>query len=354
MLTDAPQPASGEIAPAPSSTDAPPLSAEQAHEAAVRLFRSTRAGLAWTRAQGAEAAARVRATACVPMKAGAEEQPPIFMLPGAGGSVLQLGPIAAALPIPAPAYAIRPRGLVDGETPCRTIAEMAEYSIRAIRSVRPDEPYLLLGYSAGGLLALEIAQQLLGSGHDVSLVVLLDTYPGKKFWPLRCHAAILSRRTVHAVWSMCRIRPSALMTEVSRRLRSLCVYLADSGVKALPPSPLVPQGSDAASRRVYLATYAAGEAYRPCRYGGEVLFIQAGDIANLAPRSPAHVWGRVLPRLETRQAPGSHGLMVETSAAKVAALVGEYWRKVLTVTPSPRTHDAPSRSRPVAGELVEL
>src|SRR5581483_5579204 len=160
-------------------------------QAAARLFGSIRAGRSWLRAHGAAAIAP-NAGALVPMKPGGGGWP-IFMIPGAPGSILQLGPLALEMPAPIPVYAIKPRGLDGVEMPCETIREMADHGIAAIRGVRPAGPYLLLGYSAGGLVALEMAHLLTAAGHAVPLVVLIDAYPGRRFWSLRCHVEILGR-----------------------------------------------------------------------------------------------------------------------------------------------------------------
>jgi thioesterase domain-containing protein len=54
---------------------------------------------------------------------------------------------------------------------------MAEEYITAIREVQPHGPYLLGGWSAGGLVALEMAQQLRTQGESIRMLVLLDTSP---------------------------------------------------------------------------------------------------------------------------------------------------------------------------------
>lgn len=288
-------------------------------EAAARLFRSVRAGRSWLRAQGAAVASP--SGALVTMKPG-QNGPPLLMIPGAPGSILQLGPLAAAMPAPIPVYAIKPRGLDGGEEPCETIREMAEYAIAALQALRPAGPYLLMGYSAGGLVALEVAQSLVAAGHAVPLVVLIDTYPGRRVWPLRCHADVLGRQAFRALWALTGYSPAAARREVQRRLRSLRDYLAASGVAKLPPAPVAVEGTSVASRRVYLATYNAGEAYRPSRYDGKVLFVQPDEVPNLEPRSPHQVWRRFLGDLEVCRIDGTTHLgIVETGVAATAAAV---------------------------------
>src|SRR5262249_13106066 len=45
-----------------------------------------------------------------------------------------------------------------------------------IRALRPHGPYLLAGYSGGGIVAFEMAQQLTALGEEVPLLVFFDTF----------------------------------------------------------------------------------------------------------------------------------------------------------------------------------
>jgi thioesterase domain-containing protein len=291
-------------------------------QAVARLFGSIRAGRSWLRAHGAAATAP-NAGALVPMKPG-EGGLPLFMIPGAPGSILQLGPLALEMPAPMPVYAIKPRGFDGVEMPCETIRDMADHGIAAIRGVRPAGPYLLLGYSAGGLVALEMAHLLTAAGQAVPLVVLIDSYPGRRFWSLRCHVEILGRQTFRALWALRRYSLAGAWREARRRLGSLANYLAASGVRGLPTLPVVVEGTSAASRRVHLATYNAGVAYRPARYDGRVMLVNPDEVPDLLPRSPVRLWRRFLGNLDVRRVPGTTHLgMVEGGAVATAATIRE-------------------------------
>lgn len=52
---------------------------------------------------------------------------------------------------------------------------MAAYYIEALRRVQPSGPYFLGGWSFGGLVAFEMAQQLQKAGDEVALLAMLDT-----------------------------------------------------------------------------------------------------------------------------------------------------------------------------------
>jgi amino acid adenylation domain-containing protein len=104
---------------------------------------------------------------------------PFFCVHGVGGNVLGFRDLARHLGNDQPFYALQPQGL-DGTRPCLTsIPEMAERYIREIRRVQPEGPYRIGGYSFGGLVAYEMAQQLRAQVQEVSLLALFDTYPGK-------------------------------------------------------------------------------------------------------------------------------------------------------------------------------
>ncbi len=67
----------------------------------------------------------------------------------------------------------------DGrDVPLTNLQAIAARFVHEMRSLQPEGPYALGGISFGGMVALEIAQQLLASGQRVSLLALLDTVLG--------------------------------------------------------------------------------------------------------------------------------------------------------------------------------
>ena len=100
-------------------------------------------------------------------------QEPIFMIHPPGGIVVCYRELAKLLG--RPLLAIRSHGLHGDEELPVSIEAMAAAYLEAIRSVQPSGPYLLGGWSLGGLVAYEVAQQILAAGEAVSRLVLLDT-----------------------------------------------------------------------------------------------------------------------------------------------------------------------------------
>lgn len=62
-----------------------------------------------------------------------------------------------------------------------TVEDIAAHFIREMKQVRPEGPYLLCGFSFGGLVAYEMAQQLTRNGDEVLMLALLDTYAPELF-----------------------------------------------------------------------------------------------------------------------------------------------------------------------------
>ena len=126
---------------------------------------------------------------------GKQDRPPLFCVHGAGGNVFNFKAISQRLGADQAVYGLHPQG-VDGHRPVlESIELMAEQYVKAIRSVDPQGPYQLLGYSAGGVIAFEMAQQLRKTGHDIALLAMIDTLtpeaatskpaPLKKLWLMR-------------------------------------------------------------------------------------------------------------------------------------------------------------------------
>ena len=99
---------------------------------------------------------------------------PAFFVHPAGGSVASYFALARALGSERPFYALE--GTLAGNS-SRQVELVARNYLDAIRAVRPDGPYLLGGWSSGGVVAFEMARQLQARGADVPLVVLLDSGP---------------------------------------------------------------------------------------------------------------------------------------------------------------------------------
>ncbi len=85
-------------------------------------------------------------------------------------------PLASELAGERSVYGLQGLGLEPGQEPQDDVKAMASTYLQDIRSVQPSGPYLLAGWSLGGLIALEATHQLLAAGDDVAMLILFDTH----------------------------------------------------------------------------------------------------------------------------------------------------------------------------------
>ncbi len=124
----------------------------------------------------APAAPERRFTHLVPMHTGeGGPKTPFFLVAGMFGNVLNLRHLAHLIGTDRPFYGLQARGLFGDEDPHRDLCEAARDYIAEMRQVQPHGPYMLGGFSGGGITAYEIAQQLTAAGEEVSALVMLDT-----------------------------------------------------------------------------------------------------------------------------------------------------------------------------------
>ena len=104
------------------------------------------------------------------------ERLPFFCIHPVGGNVLCYAELARQLGTDQPFYGIQAPD-ADPEEEDLPLERMAAIYLEAVRQVQPRGPYLLGGWSMGGVLAYEMARQLRQDGEPVALVAMLDAAP---------------------------------------------------------------------------------------------------------------------------------------------------------------------------------
>jgi thioesterase domain-containing protein/acyl carrier protein/3-hydroxymyristoyl/3-hydroxydecanoyl-(acyl carrier protein) dehydratase len=102
---------------------------------------------------------------------------PIILVHPLGGSVFCYNDLSNALGNEQPLYALQAHGFIDESLAFNTIEAMAGEYIREVRSVQPHGPYLLGGWSFGGIVCLEMAHQLTMQNESVDIIALVDSAP---------------------------------------------------------------------------------------------------------------------------------------------------------------------------------
>ena len=153
---------------------------------------------------------------------------PVFLFSGGDGNPHGLSPLVSRLRGPRPVIGVDfCRYDTHGQLPMN-VEVMAARSYPAIRTMQPHGPYLLVGYSFGGLVAVEVARLLQEAGEDVALLGLIDTLFDQRFWPTRIflrsqarvvrrHLAILLRLPLREMIRTLAIRSRGLFRRFVRR-----------------------------------------------------------------------------------------------------------------------------------------
>ncbi len=107
---------------------------------------------------------------------------PLTVVHGGGGNVLFLSPLSRLMKGQRPLNGLQAAGIDAGDEPDQTVEAMAERYVAAMREDRPG-PYMVGGYSGGGIVAMEMAHQLQEAGDVVKCVVLIDSIPAGLAYP---------------------------------------------------------------------------------------------------------------------------------------------------------------------------
>lgn len=254
-----------------------------------------------------EQPARAHYSPLVKLRAGTKS--PIFFAHGIGGSMFELANVVEQLDVPNPIYGMQVRGLDGVSSPLDSIEEMAQIYLDAIKNVQPEGPYLLIGYSLGGLVALEIAQRLSCEGKRVGLLAMVDCYPHQRFLsaPQRLHLG--GRRAYRCVsnWVYSRTR-----RRKNRNADTPGLYVAPERASFAPVLERIRDHAGIALQR-----------YRPRFYAGAIKFFRAA-VPSTFPENPAPVWQHLAARFEIESVPGDHLGMITTHSASLASALSRH------------------------------
>jgi acetoacetyl-CoA synthetase len=258
-----------------------------------------------------------RAPTFVLMRAGTGERP-TFIAHDVSGGVLALLPLATRLQTDRPVYGLQARGLDSRHEPQTRVEEMADSCVQAIRTVQPLGPYTLIGYSFGGLVALEIARRLTALGAQVDLLAMIDAHLDHRCLPRRQRRRFLIGRPI-----------GYLRLALASPRRRLPGYARNVVLRALTAVDIDPPGAALSLpprlRQVERAGWEALRAYRPRPYDGDATLL----VADVSPRYPdqAEIWPRVVRgRVDVERFEGGHFDVVsephlEALAARLSELI---------------------------------
>ncbi|WP_186156384.1 non-ribosomal peptide synthetase [Burkholderia gladioli] len=246
----------------------------------------------------------------VPIRTGADGTP-LFLAHPVGGGVMYAHDLAPWLDTGTPVFGLAAPGFGEGETPLRDMAALGRAHVAAIREVQAHGPYRIAGWSAGGLVAYEIARQLLAAGDTVQFLGLIDAARPTAAGP-QDPAAALDEIAYLRDWL-----PESLDADLQRGFdqhateRDLPALLSFAQANGLLP-PDIPRELDAALLSRYLTVAAATQqavlAYRPAPLPTPVtLFVATGEAREDATLGWVPLLGE---RLQVVRVEGTHMSLV--------------------------------------------
>ena len=269
---------------------------------------------------------------------------PLYLFPGGAGVLLELTDLVRELDHPGVVYGIPFSGL-DGIEPFydRFEAEAAR-ALRIMRQVQHSGPYRLVGYSIGGITALETARLLRKEGDDPMFLGLIDTPQNDHSWPLRVWVAFIVRKILHKVKFRQRARPSLgkpsrSRVDINPRRRGTQFEFRFRN----PNNPNYPYYSPywvayhtpKYSRVAENACRMKGF-YTPSRYDGKA-FVFASMGGNPKVCDPEQVWPRYLPNAKWIRVPGNHlSVLTGRNAVRLAQEISQCLKQVTAAHPALR------------------
>jgi amino acid adenylation domain-containing protein len=260
------------------------------------------------------------------------DRPPFFGIHGSDGNVLFYREFSRLLGKEQPFYGVQAQGL-DGKPVARTSVEaMAAYYLEEMRKVQPHGPYLLGGYSFGGLAAYEIARHLRAAGEEVVLLVLFDTHNPTQPTRVRSWTQIVRQAIRRGITAKRILR---FLAQCTRGKLGDNLLKWNESFHKLTLGRAATRGRNAAAElldlRVQMVHERAFLAYRPLPYRGKVALFRTLDQDSAFEYDHDLGWSAVVQGgVEVHYVPGIHTtIFSDENAPNLARKVEECIRSAL-------------------------
>jgi amino acid adenylation domain-containing protein len=241
---------------------------------------------------------------------------PIFLVHGLGLNVLLYSALVNHLDPDLPVYGLQAKGLDGKEKPLQTVEDIARYYISEIMTVDPDGPYAIAGFSLGGRIAYEMAQQLTVLGKKVAFLGLFDT-PVNEISSVESilfgKKSMLRYMMNYIQWNIryfFRDSEESKLTIISRRWKGLMKKLSGIDIK-LDKKELVSKGAKRELprylRQVHRANMKADKNYITKPYPGNVFLFKAKHQTFYNPDPVYYGWDKLAKGgVMIHEIPGEH------------------------------------------------
>nr|WP_245671402.1 non-ribosomal peptide synthetase [Nocardia amamiensis] len=260
----------------------------------------------------------------LPLRPGGSAAPLFCVHPVSGISWSYAG-LAAYLDPDRPLYGLQTPVLAAEAVMPESIQDWAARYVEQIRSVQPEGPYHLLGWSFGGVIAHEVAVQLQREGDTVALLAVMDSYmadpPGT------------------VVTDAGQVPAAELIGGLLGAAAGDLGNVAELDWAALPqmftelPEPFASFGADRVTRILDAAVHSVAlrTAYRPSQYQGDVVYFTAA-LDDPTGHVGAALWGEIVDgTVHNHAVSTTHWQMTTTAGlAQIAEVLTTIWREGMT------------------------
>ena len=245
----------------------------------------------------------------VPLTLGGSKQP-FFCVHPMFGVVFPYLELAQHLGSNRSFYGFQPLGLDGKATPLSRIEAIAAYYIQAMQMLQPQGPYFLGGWSFGGIVAFEMAQQLTKAGQQVALLAMLDTSA-----PTNCQPSLGQSFKYFlgtALWSTLPFLwdYSALAINRSHPWNAwFSRWQWSMLVRQLPEASrlqLLDESAVAPLLRIVYANAQAAYRYVPQPYDDRITLFKATEPAAVLGQEPTLGWSALAKDVQLHEVPGNH------------------------------------------------
>ncbi len=254
---------------------------------------------------------------------------PLFCIHPVGGNVLCYNNLIPYLSPDQPVYGLQAQGLDGTEEAIDDIKIMARNYLREIQTVQPHGPYILAGYSFGGVVAYEIAQQLQKAGEEVTALIFFDVIYPQLFRTgvppiaqrLAIHASNLAKINTAQKLTYFNYRVGKKVTIIQEKLHNYFDRILGKQDLTVIPIPEYLKKLEATNNQ-------SVRRYAPNFYHGRVIQFQTIERPADVYPSPSLGWQEVVknPVEIVRGIPGHHGTMLEPPQV---AILGEKLQRFL-------------------------
>lgn len=231
-------------------------------------------------------------------------RPPLFIVHGVGGNVVNFYGLSMRMGSDQPVYGIQSQALVANAPALLHLTDMATHYVKEIRAVQPHGPYHLLGYSFGGTVVLEMAQQLRAAGEEVAMVGMLDSkskeYEEQFARSITVHSKV-NNRVERFFRNIKDLSLDAKIKYVSDKISTRAIRFSAMAATRANVSH-VPSFMKSA----YDINYVAVQNYEPQPYDGKLILFRASEQDNRAGARDLG-WGSIFRQgVEIHDLPGDH------------------------------------------------